>query len=316
MPARKGGHEVFCGNWENGVDKRCDERYNLSCVCGRSSSGRARPCQGRGSEFEPRRPLQKETPSVRMVFSFWNVAGRMELAASTGAKRVKSRGEGRAPANGSAIRGMPGSEFEPRLFCYAKVVACGRVIEREWGNPQRFPPHTPPSLRWAGVQTTKPVDNHKKKHHPDRMVFLFGMPRAGWNSLPRPVRISGRTAAGFRVGRPALRPPPFIAGAFVCRAANRSVGDGVPDVPSARRCRAGNGFPRRFAPRSKCPWGTPRNDRGVGLSTRCHHPTGWCFFSYNARRNSGFRSRRPSSAAAICPSRASRSPLRVPFSVR
>ena len=61
-------------------------------VCGRSSSGRARPCQGRGSEFEPRRPLQKETPSVRMVFSFWNVAGRLELAASTGAERVKSRG--------------------------------------------------------------------------------------------------------------------------------------------------------------------------------------------------------------------------------
>ena len=104
----------FCGNWENGVDKRCDERYNLSCVCGRSSSGRARPCQGRGSEFEPRRPLQKETPSVRMVFSFWNAAGRVELAASTSAKRVKSGGEGRAPANGSAIRGMPGSEFEPR----------------------------------------------------------------------------------------------------------------------------------------------------------------------------------------------------------
>ena len=161
-----------------------------------------------------------------------------------------------------------------RRFCCAKSVACGRVIEREWGNPQRFPPHTPPSLRYARVRTTKPVGNHKTKHHPDRMVFLFGMPRAGGNTLPRPARISGRTAAGFRVGRPALRPPPFIAGAFVCRAAgcghpalrmsaaNRSVGDGVPDVPSARRCRAGNGFPRRFAPRSKCPWGTPRNDRG------------------------------------------------------
>ena len=27
-----------------------------------------------GSEFEPRRPLQKETPSDRMVFSFWNLA--------------------------------------------------------------------------------------------------------------------------------------------------------------------------------------------------------------------------------------------------
>ena len=27
-------------------------------ICGRSSSGRAPPCQGGGSEFEPRRPLQ------------------------------------------------------------------------------------------------------------------------------------------------------------------------------------------------------------------------------------------------------------------
>ena len=63
---------------------------------------------------------QKETPSVRMVFSFWNAAGRLELAASTGAKRVKSRGKGRVPANGAAIRGMPGSEFEPRLFCCAE----------------------------------------------------------------------------------------------------------------------------------------------------------------------------------------------------
>ena len=39
-----------------------------------------------------------------------------------------------------------------RRFCTAKSVACGRVIEREWGNPQRFPPHTPPSLRWVGVR--------------------------------------------------------------------------------------------------------------------------------------------------------------------
>ena len=31
---------------------------------GRSSSGRARPCQGRGSEFEPRRPLQKQNTTL------------------------------------------------------------------------------------------------------------------------------------------------------------------------------------------------------------------------------------------------------------
>ena len=35
---------------------------------------------------------RKKTPFVRMVFSFWNAAGRLELAASTGAKRVESRG--------------------------------------------------------------------------------------------------------------------------------------------------------------------------------------------------------------------------------
>ena len=86
-------------------------RYNPPCVCGRSSSGRARPCQGRGSEFEPRRPLQKKKDTRVGAFLFLE-----------------------------------------RRFCAAKSVACGRVIERERGNPQRFPPHTPPSLRWVGVR--------------------------------------------------------------------------------------------------------------------------------------------------------------------
>ena len=31
--------------------------YNTFCICGCSSSGRAPPCQGGGSEFEPRHPL-------------------------------------------------------------------------------------------------------------------------------------------------------------------------------------------------------------------------------------------------------------------
>ena len=42
-----------------------------------------------------------------MVFSFWNVAGRLELAASTGAKRVKSRGPAGLLRMATAIRGMP-----------------------------------------------------------------------------------------------------------------------------------------------------------------------------------------------------------------
>ena len=79
------------------------------------------------------------------------------------------------------------------------------------------------------VASSSLVARSKKNTPSDRMGYSFwNVPRAGLNSLPRPAR----------------------------SASNRSVGDGVPDVPSARRCRAGNGFPRRFAPRSKCPWGT------------------------------------------------------------
>ena len=54
------------------------------------------------------------------------------------------------------------SSFLVWHFCCAKVVACGRMTEREWGNPQRFPPHTPPSLRYVEVRTTKPVGSHRK----------------------------------------------------------------------------------------------------------------------------------------------------------
>ena len=34
-------------------------------ICGRSSSGRAPPCQGGGSEFEPRRPLQTRSHCIK-----------------------------------------------------------------------------------------------------------------------------------------------------------------------------------------------------------------------------------------------------------
>ena len=38
--------------------------------------------------------------------------------------------------------------FLEQHFCYAKVVACGRVIKREWGNPSKVPsPRQVPPLR-------------------------------------------------------------------------------------------------------------------------------------------------------------------------
>ena len=101
-----------------------------------------------------------------------------------------------------------------RRFCCAKSVACGRVIEREWGNPQRFPPHTPPSLRYARVRTTKPEGNHKKKNHP--LGGFLGMPRAGWNSLPRPARSASNPEVKAGLPRMAL---PFVG----CREASSSL---------------------------------------------------------------------------------------------
>ena len=73
---------------------------------------------------------------------------------------------------------MPGSEFEPRLFCCA---------ERE-----------------------------KKETPSDRMVFLFGMPRAGWNSLPRPARSASNPEVKAGLPRMAL---PFVG----CREASSSL---------------------------------------------------------------------------------------------
>ena len=69
----QGRMSVFCSKnckkCRLGVDNGPGLRYNNRRrreqhpgtphgVCGRSSSGRATPCQGGGSEFEPRRPLQ------------------------------------------------------------------------------------------------------------------------------------------------------------------------------------------------------------------------------------------------------------------
>ena len=49
-------------------------------------------------------------------------------------------------------------------FCSAKPVACGRVTERARETRLRFPLHTFPSLRCAGVQTTKVVGNYIKNY--------------------------------------------------------------------------------------------------------------------------------------------------------
>ncbi len=41
---------------------------NVQILCGSSSFGRARPCQGRGGRFEPGLPLQKTHPDLSGFF--------------------------------------------------------------------------------------------------------------------------------------------------------------------------------------------------------------------------------------------------------
>ena len=79
--------------------------------------------------------------------------------------------------------------FLEQHFCCAKVVACGRVIEREWGNPHRFPPHTPPSLQY-----TEGADNKtcgQSQNTTLQVVFFSCAPQRSPSCQP--------AAGGYRV---------------------------------------------------------------------------------------------------------------------
>ena len=66
------------------------------------------------------------------------------------------------------------------------------------------------------VASSSLVARSKKKHHPTGWCFLFGMPRAGWNSLPRPARSASNPEVKAGLPRMAL---PFVG----CREASSSL---------------------------------------------------------------------------------------------
>ena len=75
-------------------------------ICGRSSSGRAPPCQGGGSEFEPRRPLQQEWISLLNMVTWPSGKARV---CKTLIHQFKS---------GRHLQKIPGSfGFRDFLFC-------------------------------------------------------------------------------------------------------------------------------------------------------------------------------------------------------
>ena len=67
--------------------------------------------------------------------------------------------------------------FLEQHFCYAKVVACGRVIEREWGNPSKVPPSHSPFLAVGGSADNKTCGQSQKETPPIRVVFFSRAPQ-------------------------------------------------------------------------------------------------------------------------------------------
>ena len=79
-------------------------------VRGHSSSGRAPPCQGGGSEFEPRCPLQRETGHPVWMSCFL-AEGELDTSTPTREARFQSEGGQGSREWPKAVGGMPGSEF-------------------------------------------------------------------------------------------------------------------------------------------------------------------------------------------------------------
>ena len=63
-------------------------------ICGCSSSGRAPPCQGGGSEFEPRQPLQKKAPVFDRCFLLDSWGFLLLLDGEAAQKRTRPLGRG------------------------------------------------------------------------------------------------------------------------------------------------------------------------------------------------------------------------------
>ena len=96
MPARKGGHEIFAKMGKTGLTNAA--MRGIICL---AFAGVAHLVERDLAKVEVAssslvaRSKKKNHPLGG--FSFWNVAGRLELAASTGAQRVKPFRRGRRP---------------------------------------------------------------------------------------------------------------------------------------------------------------------------------------------------------------------------
>ena len=141
-----------------------------------------------GSEFEPRRPLHKSPPIWVVIFFAFSPALTVVSTNSQPLPRLavgmlpRNRLASSAAGGASALSSSPapkrntirqdGVFFLEQHFCCAKVVACGRVIEREWGNPSKVPPSHSPFLAVGGSADNKTC-GQSQKSPPIRVVIFF-----------------------------------------------------------------------------------------------------------------------------------------------
>ena len=113
-----------------------------------------------------------------------------------------------------------------------------------------------PILRCPGLPYTRGVSSWQKIQPKARRSF----PILRCGGLPyRKYGCAGAPPGFYRAAR--LSKKPVIASQCAHWRGNPFL-KRINSAFFADFCLKRYGFPRRFAPRSKCPWGTPRNDRG------------------------------------------------------
>ena len=174
MPTR-GRHFLF-PSAKKGLDKPAPAGYNNTIVCGFSSSGRAPPCQGGGSEFESRNPLQQKAQGEMPCAFLFVVSLRKtrtgqsdRIATVRGTVAVPACVPVRAEAHRASL--VIRSNKESKAFCLAFFILqllrdSNRAIRQDSNSPgdccdarvhagahrsaPHFAHHTPPRL-WPNL---------------------------------------------------------------------------------------------------------------------------------------------------------------------
>ena len=177
MPTR-GRHFLF-PSAKKGLDKPAPAGYNNTIVCGFSSSGRAPPCQGGGSEFESRNPLQQKAQGISPC-AFLFVVSLRETRTGQPARVATVRGTVAVPAcvpvRAKAHRAslVIRSNKKSKAFCLAFfVLQLLRDSNRATRQGSNSPGDCCDARVRAGARRSAP---HFAHHTPPRL----------WPNLPAP----------------------------------------------------------------------------------------------------------------------------------